>query len=82
MRKPKIKRVGVILTHKHMRFRGIMMMALSFLGTSEVFKQTGDSTKALADTQFRNVNLGESPIYHPSKSQKIKRKRFLARKNH
>ena len=67
-----------------MRFKGIMHMALAFLAmdtqAKETMSKTGSFKESLKGTDFRNVNVGESPIYFPNKKQQIKRKRFLAKK--
>ncbi len=68
-----------------MKFRNIAMMALAFLSmdkmASQTFNETKSTKQAFKGTLFENVNIGNNPIYHPTKSQQIKRKRLLARKN-
>lgn len=67
-----------------MKFRALAMMALAFASfdknVQEQLKETNSFKKSLEGTYYSNVNVGNNPIYIPSKSQKIKRARFLARK--
>jgi len=43
-------------------------------------KETNSFKESFQGTYFENVNVGNNPIYYQTKSQKIKRARFLARK--
>ena len=67
-----------------MRFKLLTMMAIAFLqndkNAQKTLKETGSKKEAFKGTMFEYVNLGNNPIYIPSKSQQIKRKRMLARK--
>ena len=59
------------------------MMAAAFLQfdkkAQETLKETKDYKKALAVGGFQNVNIGNNPIYFPSKTMKINRARRLKR---
>jgi hypothetical protein len=67
-----------------MKFRALAMMALAFAGLDknmqQSLKETNSFKESFQGTYFENVNVGNNPIYYPTKSQKIKRARFLARK--
>lgn len=64
-----------------MRFRSIALMALAFAGMDKSVNakvQSGSSYKqALSGTQFAYVNVGNNPIFFPSKTMQINRKRLL-----
>jgi hypothetical protein len=64
-----------------MKFRSIALMALAFAGMDKSVSakvSSGSSYKqALLGTQFSNVNVGNNPIFFPSKTMKINRKRLL-----
>ena len=67
-----------------MRFKVLALMALAFASmdarTKEAVQETNSFKKSFQGTMFENVNVGNNPIYHQTRSQKIKRKRFLASK--
>lgn len=63
-----------------MKFRALAMMALAFVSqdkyAQERLLESNSYKKALSGTVFQNVNVGNSPIYIPTKSQQIKSKRL------
>jgi len=68
-----------------MKFRSIALMALAFAGfdkaAQKTIAETNSYKEAFKGTRFQNVNVGNNPIFHPSKSMQINRKRRLKRIN-
>ncbi|MCP4054525.1 MAG: hypothetical protein GY739_15990 [Mesoflavibacter sp.] len=65
-------------------FRHLAIMALAFMHnnptTSKKLSEGVSYNGALKGTKYAYLNFGESPIYFPTRSQKIKAKRRNARK--
>ena len=63
------------MKHNKAIFYIAMSIALNNDYTRDVLNKTNDLNKALAGTSLKTFNYGESPMYFPTRSQKIKSKK-------